>query len=44
VGHLKDQKKEIEIPQKKLEELNEIIDYMRSIFMINQGDIFKEVE
>jgi phosphoglycerol transferase MdoB-like AlkP superfamily enzyme len=44
VGHLKDQKKEIEISRKKIEELNEIINYMRNIFMINQGDIFKEVE
>ena len=44
VGHLKDQEKDVEISKQKLEELEEIIDYMRSIFMINQGEIFKEVE
>lgn len=44
VGHLKDQEKEIEIRAAKLEELTEIIAYMRSIFMINEGEIFKEVE
>jgi len=44
VGHLKNQKREIEISQEKIEELTEIINYMRSIFMINQGGIFKEVE
>lgn len=44
VGHLKNQKREIEIPQAKVKELTEIINYMRSIFMINQGEIFKEVE
>lgn len=44
VGYLKNQKREIEISQEKIEELTEIINYMRSIFMINQGEIFKEVE
>ena len=44
VGHLKDQKKEINISEQKIEGLTEIINYMRSIFMINQGEIFKEVE
>ncbi len=44
VGHLKNQEKDIEISEQKIEELEEIIDYMRSIFMINQGEIFKEVE
>jgi len=44
VGHLKDQEKEISFSEKKIEELTEIINYMRSIFMINQGEIFKEVE
>lgn len=44
VGHLKDRKKEVDISKEKTEELTEIIDYMRSVFMINQGEIFKEVE
>lgn len=44
VGHLKNQEKEIKISEEKIKELNEIINYMRSIFMINQGEIFKEVE
>ncbi|MFW6274076.1 MAG: sulfatase, partial [Halanaerobium sp.] len=44
VGHLLDQKKEVEFSEQKIMELNEIINYMRSIFMINQGEIFKEVE
>lgn len=44
VGHLKDREKEVGISEKKTEELTEIIDYMRSIFMINQGEIFKGVE
>lgn len=44
VGHLKNQKKEVKIAAAKIKELDEIIDYMRSIFMINQGDIFEEVE
>lgn len=42
VGHLKDQEKEITISDQKIKELTEIINYMRSIFMINQGEIFKE--
>jgi hypothetical protein len=44
VGHLKDQEKEISFSEQKIKELTEIINYMRSIFMINQGEIFKEVE
>lgn len=44
VGHLKNQEKEVIISEQKIKELGEIIDYMRSIFMINQGKIFKEVE
>ena len=44
VGHLLDQKKEFGFSDQKIKELNEIINYMRSIFMINQGEIFKEVE
>ncbi|MFP4199430.1 MAG: LTA synthase family protein, partial [Halanaerobium sp.] len=44
VGHLIDQKKELLFTDQKIEELNEIINYMRSIFMINQGEIFREVE
>jgi len=44
VGHLKNQEKEFVISEQKIKELEEIIDYMRSIFMINQGEIFKEVE
>lgn len=44
VGHLKNQEKEVIISEQKIKELEEIIDYMRSIFMINQGEIFKEVE
>ncbi|MFN2340276.1 MAG: LTA synthase family protein [Halanaerobium sp.] len=44
VGHLKDQKKEITFSEQKIEELTEIVNYMRSLFMINQGDIFREVE
>jgi len=44
VGHIKDQEKNVEISDRKLEELEEIINYMRRIFMINQGKIFEEVE
>ena len=44
VGHLKNKEKEISISKQKVNELEEIINYMRSIFMINQGDIFKGVE
>lgn len=44
VGFLKDSEKEIEISAKKIEELEQIIDYMRRIFMVNEGEIFKEVE
>lgn len=44
VGHLKNKKKEIEISTQKIKELNEITDYMREIFIRNQGKIFKEVE
>ncbi len=44
VGHLIDQKKELLFTDQKIMELNEIINYMRSIFMINQGEIFREVE
>jgi len=44
VGHLKNQEKEITFSEAKINEITEIIDYMRSIFMINQGEIFKEVE
>lgn len=44
VGHIKDQEKNVEISDRKLKELEEIINYMRRIFMINQGKIFEEVE
>ena len=44
VGHLKDRKNDAVISKEKTEGLTEIIDYMRSIFMINQGEIFKGVE
>jgi len=44
VGHLKNQEKDVTISQEKLDELEEIINYMRKIFMINQGEIFREVE
>ncbi|MGM0548721.1 MAG: LTA synthase family protein [Bacillota bacterium] len=44
VGHLKDQKKEVEISPQKIKELNEIVTYMREIFIRNQGEIFEEVE
>jgi len=44
VGHLKDQEKEINFSKQKIEQLSEIINYMRSIFIINQGEIFREVE
>ncbi len=44
VGHIKDQEKNVEISDKKLEKLEEIINYMRRIFMINPGKIFEEVE
>ncbi|MFW5719101.1 MAG: LTA synthase family protein [Halanaerobium sp.] len=44
VGHLIDQKKELLFTDQKIMELNEIINYMRNIFMINQGEIFREVE
>ncbi|MFW6000887.1 MAG: LTA synthase family protein [Halanaerobium sp.] len=43
-GYLKDYENEVEITDKKIEELEEIINYMRRNFMINEGDIFKEVE
>lgn len=44
VGHLKDQKKEIKVDSEKMDQINEIIDYMRSIFILNEGGIFEEVE
>lgn len=44
VGNLKNQEKEVTFPEQKIKELTEIINYMRSIFMINQGEIFREVE
>lgn len=44
VGHLTDQKKELTFSDQKIQELNEIIEYMRDIFIINQGEIFREVE
>ncbi|RAK08145.1 phosphoglycerol transferase MdoB-like AlkP superfamily enzyme [Halanaerobium saccharolyticum] len=44
VGHLKDQEREITFSEQKIEQLSEIINYMRSIFIINQGEIFREVE
>ena len=44
VGHLVDQEKEVVFSEQKIKELTEIINYMRSIFMINQGEIFKEVD
>lgn len=44
VGHLTDQKKELTFSEQKIEELTQIINYMRDIFMINQGEIFRGVE
>lgn len=44
VGHLKNKEKEVTISQPKINKLEEIIDYMRQIFIINQGEIFKEVK
>lgn len=44
VGFVKDREQDVNISEHKLAELQEIIDYMRDIFMINEGEIFKEVE
>lgn len=44
VGYLKDHEKEVQISEKKVKEIEEIINYMRRIFTINKGEIFREVE
>jgi phosphoglycerol transferase MdoB-like AlkP superfamily enzyme len=44
VGYLKGHEKEVQISEEKANELAEIINYMRRIFMINEGEIFREVE
>jgi len=44
VGYLKDHEEKVQISDHKLNEIEEIINYMRKIFMINEGEIFKEVE
>jgi len=44
VGHLKDQEKDISISEQQKSQIEDIISYMRRVFMINQGEIFEEVE
>lgn len=44
VGFVEDREKDVEIEQQKVEEMEAIINYMRRIFGVHEGEIFREVE
>ncbi|ADQ14137.1 LTA synthase family protein [Halanaerobium hydrogeniformans] len=44
VGYLEDKEKEVEIDQQRIAEMEGIIRYMRRIFGVHEGEIFREVE